>query len=59
MSNKFLNMIRKMYESVKVCIKSENKLSDFFDSNVGLKQGDSLSPLLFIIFIIDMVNDIA
>ena len=58
-SNKFVNMIRKMYESVKVCIKSKNKMPDLFDSNVGLKQGEPLSPLLFIIFINDIVNDIA
>ena len=58
-SNKFINMIRKMYESVKICVRSMHTLSDFFDSHVGVKQGEPLSPLLFIIFIYDMASDIA
>ena len=48
-SNKFINMIRKMYESVKVWVRSMHTLSDFFDSHAGVKQREPLSPLLFII----------
>ena len=58
-SNKFINTIKKMFESVKVCMRSMNTLSDFFDSHVGVKQGEPLSPLLFIIFINNMASDIA
>ena len=59
MSYKFVNMKRKLYESVKECIKSFNKMSDFFDCYVGLKQGEPFSPLLCIIFINDIIKDIA
>ena len=54
-----VNMIRKMYESVKVCVRSMHKLSDLFESYVRVKQGEPLSPLLLIIFINDMANEIA
>ena len=57
-SQKFINMIRNMYDTVKVCVKSMNNMSEFFKSYVGVKQGEPLSPLLFICFINDMANDL-
>ena len=49
-------MIKSLYNNVKSCIKVSNNsnLSEFIDIAVGLKQGEPLSPLLFILF----VNDI-
>ncbi|MES9883266.1 MAG: reverse transcriptase family protein [Sedimenticola sp.] len=55
-SCKFVQMINKMYQSVKACIRSNGRMSDFFDSSVGVKQGEPLSPILFLIFIDDMAE---
>ena len=49
-----VKMLRSMYASVKSCVRVNGSLSQFFDSYMGVKQGESLSPLLFIIFINDM-----
>ena len=49
-SQKFVNMIRKMYDTVKVCVKSMDSMSEFFKSYAGVKQGEPFSPLLYIIF---------
>jgi hypothetical protein len=56
-SCKMINMIKAIYKNVKACIKlgSTMQSSDFFDVTLGVKQGEPLSPLLFILF----VNDIS
>ncbi|KAL4219933.1 hypothetical protein ACF0H5_020345 [Mactra antiquata] len=51
---KFLRIIRDMYSQVKVCVKGCKSFSDFFYCTIGLKQGESLSPLLFALFINDL-----
>jgi hypothetical protein len=52
--SKMLHILKAMYDSVKVTIRHCNNYSDFFDSYVGLKQGEVLSPLLFSLFIEDL-----
>ena len=48
--SKMVNMLRAIYESVKSCVRVNGRLSDYFDSYMGVKQGESLSLLLFIFF---------
>lgn len=43
-----------MYQNVRTCIKQGEDISGFFRSNVGVKQGESLSPFLFSIFLNDL-----
>ena len=46
----FVKSIRAMYNSVTACVKLLGKTSDCFDSLVGVKQSEPLSPL-FILFL--------
>ena len=56
LSCKLIRMIKSLYNTVKSCIKVSNNsnLSEFIDIAVGLKQGEPLSPLLFILFLNDI-----
>ena len=40
-------MIREMYESVKVCVRSMHKLSNFFENYVGVKQGATSTAFIY------------
>ena len=56
-SCKLIRLVKSLYKNVKSCIRVSNSsnLSEFIDIAVGLKQGEPLSPLLFIL----LVNDIS
>ena len=45
-----------MYKNTKYSIKLKNGLVDPIDSNLGLRRGCPLSPMLFNLFIEDMGN---
>ena len=47
-----------MYSVVKSCVRHRSAYSRFFHSYIGLKQGDPCSPILFMLFINDIVQDI-
>ena len=49
-----LKIIRAMYDSVKCCVRHCGSYSEFFEVSVGLKQGETLSPILFSLFIEDL-----
>ena len=57
-SSKLVKAIKSMYTTVKLCVKYNNTFSQCFDSYVGLKQGDPSSPLLFMLFVNDMLQHI-
>ena len=53
-NGKMLRNIHAMYDSVKCCVRHCGSYSDFFEVSVGLKQGETLSPILFSLFIEDL-----
>ena len=50
--------IKSIYHSPQSCVILNNELSDWFPVSSGVRQGDSLSPVLFASFINDLVDKI-
>ena len=57
-SSRFVRALSSMYQVVKACIRYKSSISQFFSSEIGLKQGDPSSPLLFMFFINDITQNI-
>ena len=53
-NGKVLRVIQNLYNGAKSCVRYNNQLSDYFTCNVGVRQGENLSPLLFSIFLNDL-----
>ena len=53
-SSSFYNIIKNMYSYSTSCVKINDKLTEFFATKLGVKQGDNLNPNLFKIFINDL-----
>ena len=51
---KLFDIIRSMYENIKLRVKYISSLSDLFSCDVGLLQGEIISPFLFALFINDI-----
>ena len=55
-NGKFFNVLKSMYSSNTLQVRVDDKLSDKFKSEIGVKQGDNLSPTLFNLFLNDLVS---
>ena len=53
-NGKILRVIINMYENIKSCVKQNNEVSEFFSCQIGVRQGENLSPFLFAIFLNDL-----
>ena len=58
-NGKILNVVKNLYKSAKSCISANGVMSDFFTCNVGVRQGENLSPLLFAVYLNDFEEHIA
>ena len=55
-NGKFLKVMFNMYQQTKECIKLNNIISPSFMSNIGVRQGDHISPLFFSLFLNDCID---
>lgn len=58
-NGKMLKLIHSMYSNAKSCVRQNSRLSAYFYSNVGVRQGENLSPILFALFLNDLVEFIS
>ena len=55
-NSKIFRIIVSMYENGKSCITHRSIKSNFFDCEIGVRQGENLSPLLFSLYVNDLEN---
>jgi len=53
-NGKVLSVITNLYKEAKSCIEKEGRTSSFFCCDVGVRQGENLSPILFALYLNDL-----
>lgn len=53
---KYLNAIKSLYANLKSCVKTTKGLTDYFHCSIGTRQGCKCSPIIFSLFINDVVS---
>ena len=56
---RIMKLIFNLYQNTKASVKFNNTLSQSFNCNIGVKQGDNLLPLLFALFINDFEKSLS
>ena len=51
-----LKIIYSMYDSAKSFVRQNHQMSNYFYINIGVRQGENLSPILFSLFLNDLVE---
>ena len=57
-NGKILELLKNIYEQSKCAVKINNKLTNFFIQEKGVRQGDPLSPTLFNLYITDLFGEL-
>ena len=52
-NGKIIMIIYNLYIGAKSCVKYNGSISEYFTCNVGVRQGEHLSPLLFALYLYD------
>ena len=52
-NGKIINVIYNIYENSKACVKKDKNISPSFTNDLGIRQGDNLSPLMFALYLND------
>ena len=55
-NGKIYRVIYNLYKSTRSCVLKDNKLTEFFDCNLGVRQGENLSPSLFSIYLSNLID---
>ena len=53
---KLLTVLQNLYQNAKSCVRGGSNCSDFFASNIGVRQGENMSPLFFSIYLNDLTE---
>ena len=53
-NGKCFQYIQNMYKGIKSMLKINGMSSEFFNCNIGVRQGENLSPFLFSLYINDL-----
>ena len=55
-NGKCFNLIKNMYENIKSCVKVNGTCSNLFPCQIGLRQGENLSPVIFSLYLNDLYD---